>query len=118
MTESPLQRKILLELGSRPNQRFFRNNCGTAELKDGRWIKFGLHPGSSDLIGFRTLTILPEHVGCRIAVFCGAEIKTPTGVVRSNQRTWQTVVRQFGGIAEVLRSTEDTRLITEWRPAT
>lgn len=116
MSEKQTQREILLALGSRPDVRMFKNPQGFFVSEQGWRITYGLHPGSSDLIGFRTLTILPEHVGRRVAVFVGAEIKTESGRVRPNQLVWQSVVRNFGGIAEVLRSTDDARLITEWEP--
>lgn len=117
MSEKAIKQEILLRLGSQPDIRLFKNDIGVAELKDGSWVKYGLFPGSSDLIGWRRLTILPEHVGKTVAVFLGAEIKTPTGRIRPNQLNWMSQVRFHGGIAEVLRSTEDTRLITEWRPS-
>jgi hypothetical protein len=40
-------------------------------------------------------------------VFCGIEIKTPTGVVRADQLHWLSRLDVAGGISGVVRSTDD-----------
>jgi hypothetical protein len=65
----------------------FRNNIGLA-LLPGRAVRYGLHEGSADLIGWETITITPDLVGQRIARFVAIEVKTPTGVVSKPQRQW------------------------------
>lgn len=117
MTETPISREILLALGSRKDVRLFRNNVGVATTRDGNVIRFGLAPGSSDLIGWRTITVTPDMVGKSIAVFLGVEVKTPTGAIRQNQRTWQAAVQSMGGIAEILRSPTEINRIINWTPS-
>ena len=70
-------------------------------------VRYGLQPGSSDLIGWRTVTITPEMVGTTIAVFTSIEVKTATGRLRPEQQQWLDAVQSAGGIAGVARSVED-----------
>ena len=113
MTESEIQAAILLACGSLPDVRLFRNHVGEAWhgqaagqqggmllLRNPRRVSFGLHPGSGDLIGWRTR---PDGGG----QFVSIEVKTAAGRLRAEQETWQKVVRKFGGFAEVARSVDD-----------
>jgi hypothetical protein len=75
-------------------------------------VRYGLQPGSSDLIGWRTVTITPEMVGQQVAVFTSIEVKTPTGRVKPEQQQWLDAVQAAGGIAGVARSVEDALRIT------
>jgi hypothetical protein len=65
----------------------FRNNVGLALLPD-RAIRYGLHEGSADLIGWETTIITPVHVGQRLAIFTAIEVKTPKGQLSKPQRQW------------------------------
>ena len=106
--ETTLQQEIRLALGTNPNVRAFRNQCGALpDPRTGRLVTFGLARGSADLIGWRTITIGPEHVGQRIAVFTSIEVKTPTGRVTPQQHAWLSVVLAAGGIAGIARSVPD-----------
>lgn len=112
--ETDLQQRIRLALGTHPHARLFRNNTGTLpDPKTGRLVQFGLAKGSADLIGWRTVTVTPEMVGQRIAVFTSLEIKTPTGRLAPAQRHWLHAVHQAGGIAGVARSVQDALRIVE-----
>jgi len=82
----------------------FRNHCGALRGLDGRMVQFGLHPGSPDLVGWRTIKITPDMVGMRVAIFTGIEIKTPTGKIRADQLHFLDRLRSAGGIAGVARS--------------
>jgi hypothetical protein len=75
-------------------------------------VRYGLQPGSSDLIGWRTVTITPEMVGQQVAVFTSIEVKTPTGRVKPEQQQWLDAVQAAGGIAGVARSVEDALRLT------
>jgi hypothetical protein len=75
-------------------------------------VRYGLQPGSSDLIGWRTVTITPEMVGQQVAVFTSIEVKTATGRLTPEQRQWLAAVETAGGIAGVARSVEDALRIT------
>ena len=106
--ETTLQQEIRLALGTNPQTRIFRNQVGSLpDPRTGRLVTFGLARGSADLIGWRTITIGPEHVGQRIAVFTSIEVKTPTGRVSSFQQSWLEAVLAAGGIAGIARSVPD-----------
>ncbi len=110
--ETDLQQRIRLALGTHPQARLFRNQVGSLpDPRTGRLVTFGLARGSADLIGWRTVTIGPEHVGMRLAVFTSIEVKTPTGRVRPEQQAWLGAVRGAGGIAGVARSVQDSEEI-------
>jgi len=107
-SETHLQQEIRLALGTRPDLRLYRNNCGSLpDPRTGRLVTFGLARGSADLIGWRTVVVTPEMVGQRIAVFTSIEVKTPTGRLRPEQQAWLGVVRGAGGVAGVARSVSD-----------
>lgn len=90
----------------------FRNSVGLyQDPKSGSWIRYGLLPGSGDLIGWQTVTITPDMVGQRFARFVSVEVKTPKGVVKPDQRLWADNVRKAGGIAVIARSVDDVRFL-------
>lgn len=103
--------------------RLFNNPVGEAlqgkvrESRSGllvtgaRRIRFGLAPGSSDLIGLRSVVVTPEMLGQRVALFTAIEVKGPTGTFRDGQEEFLDLVRAFGGLAGVARSVEDARQI-------
>ena len=110
MTEQEIQQHIRLACG-KGDCRLFRNNTGTLKDANGRPVQFGLCKGSADLIGWKQLTITPDMVGQQIAVFLSIEVKTPTGRVRPEQKTWMDAVQEAGGVAGVARSVEDALTI-------
>ncbi len=70
-------------------------------------VRYGLQPGSSDLIGWRTVTVTPEMVGQQVAVFTSIEVKAASGRLRPEQRQWLDAVQTAGGIGGVARSVAD-----------
>ena len=85
MDESEIQQIIQME-AVKFGVTLMRNNSGALKDSTGRVVRFGLgnvskvHSDkikSSDLIGFKTVTITPEMVGQRIAVFSAIECKHP-----------------------------------------
>jgi hypothetical protein len=113
-SETHLQQEIRLALGTKPDLRLYRNNCGSLpDPRTGRLVTFGLAKGSADLIGWRTVVVTHEMVGQRIAVFTSLEIKTATGRLSPAQTHWLHAVRSAGGIAGVARSVPDAlRIVT------
>lgn len=98
MTESQLQDAIRLALGREPDLVLWRNNCGSAVMRNGFRVTFGIgNPGGADLIGI--------YRGRFVAI----EIKTPIGRQSPEQRAFQSLVERKGGIYVVLRSVEDAR---------
>ena len=134
MSEAVIQQQIRLALGSGP-ARLFRNNVGTGWaggvtkiqrrgmvavepgdviVRQGRPVTFGLCKGSSDLIGLRTITIGPEHVGQTMAVFAAVEVKSATGRPTPDQRAFIDTVQSMGGLAGTARSVEDAAAILQF----
>ena len=103
-TETTLQNEIRLAVGKIKNARLFRNNVGMIN-----GVQFGLCVGSSDLIGFQSVTITPEMVGQKIAIFTALEVKTPKGKPTPEQIAFIDCVRKFGGISGIVKSVDDAR---------
>ena len=109
--EAYVQNKIRLEVGV-GEVRLFRNNTGALLDQSGRLIKFGLCKGSSDLIGFRSITITPDMVGTKVAVFSAIEVKDK-GKTTVDQRNFINVINKSGGFAGVARNVEDAKKILD-----
>ena len=82
-------------------------------LLNPRRVTFGLHPGASDLVGWRSVLVTPEMVGTRLAAFCSLEIKKPGGKhpVTPEQQAWIDAVARAGGFAGVARNCGQARLL-------
>ena len=106
MNETTILQRIRLAASSIPGLRLFRQNVGMLKDERGRMVRFGLHPGSADLIGWRTVTITPDMVGQQVAVFASVEVKTDSGRVKPEQQNWLEQVTKAGGLAVVARSPE------------
>jgi hypothetical protein len=104
MAETPIVKAIQKRAMSELGWKLFRNNVGRLQTKQGQWIQYGLCVGSSDLIGWRTLTVGPEMVGRKFAQFIAVEVKTPKGVVSEEQEAFLKTVQEAGGMANVFRS--------------
>jgi hypothetical protein len=111
--ETDLQQRIRLALGLFPDVRLWRNNSGKLpDPRTGRWVQFGVaSPGGSDLIGYRSITITPEMVGQKVAVFTALEIKTASGRATPAQKHFIDHIRQAGGIAGIVRSVAEAQRI-------
>lgn len=111
MKESSIQQAVRLAL-SQAGAVMFRNNQGKYQDDRGRWITYGIcNPGGSDLIGWTPLTITPDMVGQKVAVFTAVEVKTPTGKATPAQLNFIDQVQQAGGLAMIVRSAQDTALL-------
>ena len=126
MSEMPFLRGILLAC-SRGAVRLFRNNTGQAWqgkttrftkpatiivgagdllIRAPRPVNFGLCEGSSDLIGWRSVTITPDMVGDTVALFVACEVKDRARVTEEQERFLQAV-KSAGGIGVVARSVDE-----------
>ena len=94
MDEGATQDAIRLALSDVPDLVIWRNNTGVATHR-GQHVRYGLAPGSADLIG-----VLAGR-------FVALEVKTATGRVAVEQTQWLALVRRYGGFAAVVRSPED-----------
>ena len=116
-SEHEIQQRIRLACGRGP-VRLWRNNTGALVDQQGRFVRFGLCKGCSDLIGLRSLEITPELVGQRLAQFVALEIKTGSGTLSPEQRAFLQLVEQLGGMAAVCRSVKEAeQVLAEARPA-
>lgn len=107
MSEAEIQRQILVALNSLHGVRVFRNNCGF----DGEnRVRYGLAPGSADLIGWRVLSD-------GTAQFVSIEVKSPGGRLRPEQETWLRVCQRAGCCAGVARSVDEALAIVAQPPA-
>ena len=126
-SEHVTQQRILLACGS-GEVRLWRNNVGlgwtgaatritagnvrgvAASLQPGdvviraaRPLHAGLCVGSSDLIGYRSFLVGPEHVGQRVAQFAAVEVKSATGRPSKEQTQFVNHITQAGGRAGIAR---------------
>ncbi len=130
-SESDIQAEVLREHRKLPRIRLFRNNVGYfwagKEIKGKakamavinnpsmKWsllifprrVQCGLKVGSSDLIGWQTITVTEDMVGKDIAVFASAELKDAEGTPSPDQTNWLNAVNKSGGIAGIVRSMKD-----------
>ncbi len=97
-SEAALQAEILREFGGRPDLRIWRQNTGAARTALGALVRFGV-PGQADISGLR----LPH--GQRIEI----EVKSPKGRQSQQQRRYQAMIENCGGIYILARSLEDVR---------
>ena len=80
---------------------------GGFKVDHGAPMKFGLQKGSSDMIGWEEIIVTPEMVGKKVAIFQSIEIKTLNDKLRVNQKTWNKIVQQCGGIVKVWHALKD-----------
>ena len=111
-SEYEIQQRIRMACGRGP-VRLWRNNTGALVDQQGRFVRFGLCKGSSDLIGLRALEVTPEMVGQRIAQFVALEIKATGGIVSPEQKAFLQLVQQLGGLGAVCRSIEQAQAVLE-----
>ena len=58
--------------------------------------------GWPDMCGFKSVTITPDMVGQKVAVFVGEEVKS-SGKLSAAQEAFRDLIVSFGGIFRVLR---------------
>lgn len=110
--ETNILNRIMVALSETGAIHLFRNHGGAGYVVDrpvdgARWQTFGLMEGSGDIVGWTTITVTPEMVGRKLAVFTSIEVKTETGRLRKNQERWAASVREAGGFAGVARTVEE-----------
>lgn len=106
MREQAIMQRVQLA-ASRLGWRLFRNNVGVLPDRRGVPVRYGLCPGSADLVGWRSVTITPDMVGQTLAQFTAVEVKGPTGRLTPEQAAWLQAVDQAGGLTVVARSADD-----------
>lgn len=98
--ETDILKEIMVALGNEPDLRIWRNNVGALSDVTGRVVKYGLCPGSADLIGI-----------LRPGRFFALEVKTDRKGSKpsDDQINWAIVVREMGGFYAVVRSVADAQ---------
>jgi hypothetical protein len=81
----------------------FRNSCGMAIDKNGNRFRFGLHPGSSDYIGFKDGNMSTNWQ----PIFASIEIKRFKDKLSPAQRKWNKVMQEHNAVCEVWSETKD-----------
>ena len=106
MKERDIQFEIREALGLEPGLVLYRNSVGVAREWDPkthtqRVIRYGLAPGSADLIG--------SFYGR----FVGLEVKRPGEYPTKEQRMWADLLRNNGAYVVTVRSIEDAKAAIE-----
>ena len=128
MREHVVQNEIRIALGR--DAVLFRNNVGTAWtgaatkfdrrsvvtvepgdvlVRSARPLHAGLCKGSSDLIGWRSITITQDMVGEKVAVFCAVEVKDGRGRPTKEQVHFINTLIGAGGLGCVAWNVEDAK---------
>jgi len=76
-------------------------------IENARPFNTGLPPGFADLFGLVAVTITPDMVGQKLAVFTALEVKSAKGKPTENQADFLAAVNDNGGRAGVVRTVED-----------
>ncbi len=79
---------------------------GDVLVYQARTVKAGLITGASDLIGWRTVTVTPDMVGKRVALFVACEVKTEKCVTSEEQAQFIDQVFKAGGIGMIARASD------------
>ena len=98
--EKPIQDAIMWEFSTRADMRLWRANAGAAEYEDPktgqtRMVRFGT-PGQADLSGLL-------NDGTRLEI----EVKAPGRMQSIQQRNFQNMINDFGGIYILAYSVDD-----------
>ena len=81
---------------SKAGAKVFRNNTGALKDRDGRLVRYGLCPGSSDIIGVT-----------KDGLFIAVECKTYKGKPTEKQLRFLECIRSMGGRAGIARCADD-----------
>lgn len=127
MAERSLLNEILLQ-ASKLGWRLFRNNTGQGwvgkvqrfpmatsvpiyptdvVIRNAKPLNAGLCKGSSDLIGWKSVTITPEMVGQKIAVFVAIEAKYGTTATTKEQTIFIDNINKAGGYGKIVHGVNE-----------
>jgi hypothetical protein len=102
MTETEILRAIR-EWLSWKGLWHYRANQIPVKTEEGTYRRFQGKKGLPDLIA-----IIPQKCPCGLqAVFCGIEVKTPSGTLSSSQAAVLEEIRALGGIGLVVHSVDE-----------
>jgi len=83
------------------------------EVIDPRWQSFGLFsPGGFDCLGWQTVTITPDMIGERVAVFTAIDAKTDAyNKLSDKQQNFARLVLDAGGRPYIARKRTDSDVV-------
>jgi len=93
--------------------RLFRNNVGVLQDRNGQHVRYGLCVGSGDLIGWKEVTVTPEMVGKKVAIFTSVEVKTGKLKPTEAQFNFGCAVTEAGGYSLLARAADDVHKFLE-----
>ena len=111
--EADISDEIRARLAKIPEVTLWRNNVGALQDKNGTWLRYGLAPGSADLIGVLAVKLAmpwgPPGMDRTVTVgrFLAIEVKKPGEKPTEDQRGWLEVVRKAGGLVGVCTSADE-----------
>lgn len=119
MAEADVMRRVMLDVSS-VGARVFRNNVakawigesrvlpnGDVLIKNARRLHAGLCVGSSDIVGWTPVVIQDCHVGRTLAVFTALEVKKGRRGATDEQANFVEQVAKAGGVAGIVRSSDE-----------
>lgn len=130
MSEKTLLSEIQL-LFTKKGHRIFRQNTGTGwageffkppmptniritpsdvVIRNARPLRAGLCTGSSDLIGWQTITITEDMIGKKVAIFTAIEGKYGSTRTTLEQQRFIDSVNESGGHGQVVRDISEVKL--------
>lgn len=126
MLEKEVLKKVMLRV-SKLGSVVFRQNVGqawvgskvtiqgrTAVIQDAQPLTMGLTNGSSDLIGWTSVTVTADMVGKKVALFTAIECKREKGGrISPDQKRFIDNVKGAGGIAGVANSDDAAAALME-----
>jgi len=93
-------------------------HLGKIQILDASPVTVGFK-GQSDLIGWVSVTITPEMVGSKVAVYAAVEAKTDNDRIKPEQTKFlQAVIEQGGMACEGREEADIDRMIREWKTRT
>lgn len=127
-SEHEIQNEIRVAIGARQAATIFRANVGQAwtgdvdsqnggqvKLINARRFSTGLPNGFPDLFGFKSITVTPDMVGSKLAVFVFLEVKTPRGRASDVQKHMHEFLLQAGAVGGIAKSADDALKILDER---
>ena len=125
-SEHEIQNEIRVAVGAKQAATIFRANVGQAwagelekqtgnqvTLNDARRFSTGLPNGFPDLFGFKSITVTPDMVGSKLAVFVFLEVKTTRGRASAAQKHMHEFLQQAGAVGGIARSAGDALKILD-----
>jgi hypothetical protein len=108
--EGTIQDGVRRVFNAHASGHVWRNNTGALPDRYGRWVEYGLAPGSADLIACMTVRLPCPHCSGPlppIGRFVAIETKTRAKKAEAHQAHWLGLVNAAGGVAGVARSDAD-----------